>query len=605
MEPAASASRENLSNVQVTARQVGGRYPHLLTAIYLTSALFFLVLGAYEWQRVGENIDSIAEERGRVIFNLIELTRDWNARHGGVYVPVTETTQPNPYLEHPRRDVKTLDGRELTMINPAFMTRQFAELAEQASGVRFHITSLKPIRPANAADAWEKESLEIFEGGKQKERIEFFSAFEFNERMRPAHRYMAPLHIKPPCLKCHEKQGYKVGDIRGGISVTMPAEDLLAVRDQRRKGNIAMMSGGFALTTLLLHLLVGRVRRHYRELKTLSYAQEVTIVERTRELEERNSDLQEEIAERRRREHELRIAGTVFESAAEAIIVTDAKNNIVRVNPAFTVITGYTPKEVMGRNPSLLKSGRHNVAFYVELWGTLNERGHWEGEIWNRHKNGNIYVEWLSIAKIEDDQGVGQYLGVFHDITRRKEAEELLRYKANHDALTDVPNRLLFNDRLQAAFNQARRHHRIFALLVIDLDRFKEVNDTLGHSAGDQLLVEAARRLSSCVRESDTVARLGGDEFAIILTEMTAESEAEVIAQRAVGLLSEPYFLDAGTAHISGCVGIALYPQHGQDGEQLQRNADAAMYAAKDGGRNAYRIYSPQQRADKLQGDLL
>ena len=605
MKSASSASRGSPGRAATGSQPVLDRYRGALAAIYVASALFFLTLGVFEWQRVGENIDSIAEERGRVVFNLIELTRDWNARHGGVYVPVTEITQPNPYLEHPQRDVKTVDGRELTMINPAFMTRQFAELAEKATGVRFHITSLKPIRPANVADAWEKASLELFEEGKQKERTEYFSEFAFSDRAHPAHRYMAPLYIKPPCLKCHEKQGYKVGDIRGGISVTMPAEELLAVRDQRRQGSLLIVLGGFIITTALMHLLVGRVRRHYLELQALTHAQEATIAERTRELEERNNDLQQEIAERRRREHELRIAGAVFESAAEAIIVTDAENKIVRVNPAFTAITGYTPQEVMGRDPSLLKSGRHSAAFYTELWGTLNERGHWEGEIWNRHKNGDIHVEWLSIAKIDDDEGVGQHVGVLHDITRRKEVEELLRYKANHDVLTDLPNRLLFNDRLQAAFNQARRHHRIFALLVIDLDRFKEVNDTLGHPAGDQLLVEAARRMSSCVRESDTVARLGGDEFAIILTEMTAESEAEVIAQRAVRLLGEPYHLDAGTANISGCVGIALYPQHGQDSEQLQRNADMAMYAAKSGGRNAYRIYSPLQRGDKLQGDLL
>jgi diguanylate cyclase (GGDEF)-like protein len=239
------------------------------------------------------------------------------------------------------------------------------------------------------------------------------------------------------------------------------------------------------------------------------------------------------------------------------------------------------------------------------MWGALHERGHWEGEVWNRHKNGNVYVEWLSIAKIDDEQGEGQYLAMFHDITRRKEAEDLLRYKANHDALTDLPNRMLFSDRLQAAFNQAKRYERVFALLLVDLDRFKEVNDTLGHAAGDELLIEASRRLVSCVRESDTVARLGGDEFAIILSEMANDNEAEIIARRAVDLLSEPYHLDAGTAHISACVGVALYPQHGLDGEQLQRNADVALYAAKDGGRNTYRIYSPVQRGDNLQGDLL
>jgi diguanylate cyclase (GGDEF)-like protein len=259
----------------------------------------------------------------------------------------------------------------------------------------------------------------------------------------------------------------------------------------------------------------------------------------------------------------------------------------------------------LGRDPNLLKSGRHAPLFYVEMWETLEKRGHWEGEIWNRHRNGNVYVEWLSISKIDDENGPGQYLAVFHDITRRKEAEELLRHKAHHDALTDLPNRVLFYDRLQAAFNQSKRYNRIFALLEIDLDRFKEVNDTFGHAAGDELLVEAARRLTSCVREADTVARLGGDEFAIILSEMASEGEAEQVAQRAVSLLAEPYHLDAGTAHISGCVGIAIYPRHGVDSEQLQRNADIALYAAKEGGRNSYRMYSPVQRGDNRQGDLL
>jgi diguanylate cyclase (GGDEF)-like protein/PAS domain S-box-containing protein len=581
------------------------RYKGVVAALYASAAVFFLMLGAYEWERVGENIDAIARERGRVLFNLIELTREWNARHGGVYVPVTETTRPNPYLEHPRRDQTTTDGQALTMVNPAFMTRQIAELAETSTGVRFHITSLKPIRPANAADAWEAESLKLFEEGGEKERIDFIDSFPFGDRVRPVHRFMAPLHVKHACLKCHEKQGYKVGDIRGGISVSMPAEELLAVRDQRRKGSLLIVLASFIATSGLLHITVGRARRHYLTLQALAHAQEGIIAERTREIEERNADLREEVEERRRRERELRIAGAVFDSAAEAIMVTDAENRIVRVNPAFTAITGYTPNEVLGRDPNLLKSGRHPPLFYIEMWETLEKRGHWEGEIWNRHRNGNVYVEWLSISKIDDENGPGQYLAVFHDITRRKEAEELLRHKAHHDALTDLPNRVLFYDRLQAAFNQSKRYNRIFALLEIDLDRFKEVNDTFGHAAGDELLVEAARRLTSCVREADTVARLGGDEFAIILSEMASENEAEQVAQRAVNLLAEPYHLDAGTAHISGCVGIAIYPRHGVDSEQLQRNADIALYAAKEGGRNSYRMYSPIQRSDNRQGDLL
>jgi diguanylate cyclase (GGDEF)-like protein/PAS domain S-box-containing protein len=584
-----------------------GRYRTMLVTVYAVSALFFLGLGIYERHRIDENIAAIALERGRVLFGLIELTRDWNARHGGVYVPVSETTQPNPYLEHPRRDIESNDGRQMTMVNPAFMTRQIAELAEQMTGVRFHITSLKPMRPANEADPWEAESLRMFETEALKERVDYLDAFPFGQQVtRPVHRYMAPLLVKKPCLVCHEKQGYTLGDIRGGISVTMPAEDLVAVRDQRVRGSMLIVLASFIVTSALLHLLAGRARIYYLQLQKLARTQEVVIAERTRALEERNDDLKREIVERRRNEHELRLAGAVFESAAEAIMVTDAENNIMRVNPAFTAITGYTPKEVMGRKPSLLKSGRHDGAFYDAMWKALDTLGHWEGEIWNRHKNGDTFVEWLSVSRIEGEQQEGgRYLAVFHDITRRKEAEDALRHRAQHDPLTDLPNRALFRDRLEAALSQARRYRRSFALMMVDLDRFKEVNDTLGHAAGDELLIEAARRLSSCVRESDTVARLGGDEFAMILTELANTTEAEQVARRAVSLLAEPYYLDAGTARISGSIGISLCPQHGLDSEHLQRNADSALYKAKEGGRNGYRIHAGVSRDEKPQGDLL
>ncbi len=348
-----------------------------------------------------------------------------------------------------------------------------------------------------------------------------------------------------------------------------------------------------------------RTRSKQLALSALTAQLEETVAARTRELEDSNAVMRREIDERRRHEDALRIADAVFESAAEAIIVTDAENNIVRVNPAFTAITGFTPAEVMGRNPRLLKSGRHGAEFYRAMWDALNTRGHWDGEIWNRNRNGDIRAEWLSIAKIDDGDGLAHHLAVFHDITRRKEDEDLLRFKAHHDALTELPNRELFKDRLQASINRARRYHRHFALLLVDLDRFKAVNDSLGHTAGDELLVEAARRLISCVRETDTVARLGGDEFAIVLSEMNADDEAEQIAQRAVALLNEPYYLDAGAAHISGCVGIAVYPLHGHDIDQLLRNADHALYQAKAGGRNTYRTYTPSARDEKIQSDLI
>jgi diguanylate cyclase (GGDEF)-like protein/PAS domain S-box-containing protein len=360
-----------------------------------------------------------------------------------------------------------------------------------------------------------------------------------------------------------------------------------------------------ALMSLLWYFQFARVRREHRALTELTASLEETVATRTRELEERNDALRREIEERHGNEDALRIADGVFECAAEAIIVTDADNNIVRVNPAFTSITGYAPAEVLGRNPRLLKSGRHGAAFFAEMWAAINAQGRWEGEIWNRHKNGEVRVDWVSISRLGDQGDGARHLAVFHDITRRKETEEMLRFKAHHDALTELPNRELFKDRLQSALNLARRYHRVFALLLIDLDHFKEVNDELGHAAGDELLIEASRRLVSCVRETDTVARIGGDEFAIILSEMAADDEAEQIARRVVSLLNEAYPLDAGTARISGCVGIALYPLHGRESEELLRNADNALYAAKEGGRNTYRIYTPGERDDNPQGNLI
>ena len=200
-------------------------------------------------------------------------------------------------------------------------------------------------------------------------------------------------------------------------------------------------------------------------------------------------------------EKEQLISAAVFGSAAEAIMVTDRNNRIVRVNPAFTAITGYTPSEVLGLDPCMLKSGRHDAAFYDEMWRHINELGRWEGEIWNRRKNGETYVEWLAITTITGGAGDGRHVATFIDITKRKEAEEIILHRANYDALTELPNRSLFEDRLISVLAMARRHQRSFALMYIDLDYFKTLNDTLGHDQGDLLLKEVAKRLAASVRE--------------------------------------------------------------------------------------------------------
>ena len=548
--------------------------PPILFAVVMIGVLASFVM---DWLQADSNMASVARERGAALFRLVELARDWNARHDGVYVPVTAATAPNPWLEHPRRDLVTRDGLALTMINPAYMTRQIAEIAQQADGIQLHITSLKPLRPANAPDAWEAEALRRFETGL----AEFI---ELVPGVPPTHRYMAPLRVTDACLQCHNRQGYVLGQIRGGISVTMPATELLQIRDAGRIRTGAVHLLMFGVAAALLQLLVARTRGHVRALEQQTAQQERVIVERTQALSQANLALEQQLTDRE-------LAAAVFENAAEAIIVTDEDGKFIQVNPAFSQMSGYAPSEVLGQPESMLRSGRHAPEFYAEFWQGINREGRWQGEVWNRRKNGEEFVVWLSISRVEHAGQSVRYVATLTDITRSKQLEEELRHRAYHDPLTDLPNRALFADRLRVAMALGQRHGRGLALCFIDLDYFKAVNDRFGHAAGDDLLVETAQRLRLSVRAADTVARLGGDEFAAILTEVGSRIEVVEIAARIVADLARPFELQAGTAHISCSIGIALFPEHGTDAESLQRNADAALYGVKDSTRNAFCIY--------------
>jgi diguanylate cyclase (GGDEF)-like protein/PAS domain S-box-containing protein len=305
-----------------------------------------------------------------------------------------------------------------------------------------------------------------------------------------------------------------------------------------------------------------------------------------------------DITEQKHTEEQLRLAATFFANTAEAIIITDAANRIVAVNPAFTHITGYSAEEVIGRDPSLLRSGRHNEAFYAQMWAVLQRMGRWQGEVWNRRKNGEVYPEWLSIVAIRDAAGnVLQHMAMFSDITRRKRDEQKIWRQANFDALTGLPNRTLFADRLAQALQAAHHENWQVALMFIDLDRFKWVNDTLGHNAGDHLLQEVAQRLKSCVNEMATVARLGGDEFTVVLPDIGSPQEAEQVAEYILHRLAEPILLNGHETFVSGSVGITLYPRDADSIENLMRNADSAMYRAKQAGRNTYRYFTQEMNA--------
>lgn len=293
-------------------------------------------------------------------------------------------------------------------------------------------------------------------------------------------------------------------------------------------------------------------------------------------------------------EESLRLAASVYDSSSEGIMITGANNLILAVNPAFISITGYFPEEVIGKPPSMFKSDHHDDSFYQAMWNELNTTGHWQGEIWDRRKNGEIYPKWLTINTIFNEDGtVQRHVGMFIDISQKREAEQLIWHQANFDNLTALPNRQMFYDRLNQDIKKAHRANRPLALMFLDLDQFKEINDTLGHDVGDNLLKEAANRVSICVRESDTVARLGGDEFTIILSELDDHNSVERIANSILNKLAEPFHLGEKMAYITVSIGITFYPEDANNIETLLKNADQAMYAAKNNGRNRYCYFTP------------
>ena len=299
---------------------------------------------------------------------------------------------------------------------------------------------------------------------------------------------------------------------------------------------------------------------------------------------------------------DLQLAASIFDSASEAMLVTDSENRIITINPAFSKITGYSLNEIIGKTPKLLGSKKQSKAFYKQMWEELNSTGRWSGELWNKRKDGELYAEWLSISVIYNEDGTKRmHLAIFSDVTEKKQASEIIWQQANFDTLTELPNRRMFRDRLDHEIRKSERDNNSLALLLIDLDKFKEVNDTLGHDMGDILLQKAAQRITESVRASDTVARLGGDEFIVLLSELSEISHAEDIALKIIATLAKPFYLGVEATYISASVGITLYPNDATDIESLMKNADQAMYLSKKQGRNRFSYFTPilQEAAQK------
>ncbi|MDD2667469.1 EAL domain-containing protein [Zoogloea sp.] len=315
----------------------------------------------------------------------------------------------------------------------------------------------------------------------------------------------------------------------------------------------------------------------------------------------------QDVTERKTADKKLQLAASVFTHAREGIMITDAEGTIIEVNDTFTRITGYQKEEVIGRNPRILKSGRHTPQDYAAMWKSLCEKKHWYGEVWNRRKNGEIFAEMQTISAVCDATGKTQhFVALFSDITPMKEHEQRLEHIAHYDALTQLPNRVLLADRLQRALLQSQRRNNSLAVVFLDLDSFKEVNDTHGHGVGDELLITVSQRMKSALREGDTLARIGGDEFVAVLVDLEQAEDCQRILERMLIAVSDPVISGETSLQVSASMGVTLYPQDGSDTDVLMRHADQAMYAAKQAGKNRYHLFDvAQDNAIKIQHDSL
>lgn len=303
-----------------------------------------------------------------------------------------------------------------------------------------------------------------------------------------------------------------------------------------------------------------------------------------------------DINDRKAAEAHLRLAANVFTYAREGILITDAHGSIIDVNETFSRITGYSHEEALGKNPRMLQSGRQTPEFYTAMWRELIENGHWTGEVWNRRKSGEVYAEMLTISAVHGNDKVTQYyVALFTDITSMKEHQRQLEHIAHFDALTGLPNRVLLADRLQQALSQSQRRKQSLAVVFLDLDGFKVVNDTHGHKMGDELLIVVSQRMRAALREGDTLARIGGDEFVAVLVDLEQPGDWVPLLDRMLQAASAPVQIGEFVLNVSASIGVTIYPDDNADADILMRHADHAMYLAKQAGKNCYRLYEAGQ----------
>lgn len=671
----------------------------------------------YSLQQLQESSLELTKTQGREVFRLVEAMRVWNAEHGGIYVRQSERDLPNPYLDASIRATRTITGAPLTLLNPAYMTRQISGVIEREAGIRLHLTSLKPLNPLNQADPWEMQALQDFERTKLTEKIQLDTRTE-----QSTARYMAPLYVKRPCLSCHEKQGYKLGDVRGGLSVQWSAKPIVLAMNTEYRRTIAAHGAVWLLISIMILLAMRQllnslstIRQSQAALLALNSELENTVRARTRQLRESMHTLKTisqhapgivyqyllrpngdtaipyandqffnlfglrpealrdnaarlyeclhpddvagfiastqrsaqdltpwqhefrirdaqgrerwlfgdtmpqqqenglilwngfitDITQRKQAEAQLRQHKVIIDAAQDGFWMVDKQGKLLEVNQAYANMTGYSTAELLGMQVSDLEAPEQHADIRQHIDQLFNV-GHDVFETRHRHRDGHLIDIEMSATFIQESQRLFVFC---RDITRRKqieqnlrESEQRFRQLADYDVLTKLPNRRLLTDRLTAAMAASKRNNCYGAVLFLDLDNFKPLNDQYGHDAGDLLLMEVATRLKNCVREVDTVARLGGDEFVVVLAELDQDKQrsrehAALIAEKIRSQLALPYLLPLHNDHngvehqCSASVGLVLFINHEQSQTDIFRWADEAMYQAKKAGRNQIYIY--------------
>ena len=518
----------------------------------------------------------LALNEGRFVSRMIEASRLWNAKHGGVYVLTSPESPPNRYLEDSDRDIVDHLGRTLTKVNAMTMTRELAEAVFERTEVRVRLTSLRPLNPGNAPSPWELAALASFEkGGREHLEIQ-------KRQPAPLARYMAPVMMLQACLRCHEKQGYRPGEVRGGISVSFSTEPFETVIERQRQtlllNHLAMWLMLSALTLVALH----GIRHNTLRLKRERDDRDALVNLRT-------SQLRAEVRDKQQAASELRL---LINASDEAMFGIDRAGGCTFCNPAARSLLRLTDNEaLLGRNmPELIAGSDGNLKERLKLF-LDGAHVHTDTDSFRRADGSRFPVEFR-VSPVTSNSAVTGAVITFSDISERRSAQEQVWRQANYDQLTGLPNRGLLVDRIERAIAAGTRSFHSFALLFIDLDGFKPVNDTLGHNAGDAVLREIAGRLHNCIRDADTVARLGGDEFAILVTGPEDRVGARTVARKVLHSVALPLNTGGRAVLVSASVGIALYPEDGIDADTLLQAADEAMYWSKQAGKNRYCLFS-------------